>query len=81
MKELSKTDVKGGGGTTISPAIYYANEHYPGINMLILGDGYSDSLDFSKTKGNVLLVSAGVKMPIAHSNGKIKQILVDNSYS
>jgi predicted metal-dependent peptidase len=81
MKSLEKTNIKGGGGTTLQPSVNYANEKYPGIAICMLTDGYCDTLDFTNTKSNVLIVSAGTKVPISHSNGKLKQILVDNSYS
>jgi hypothetical protein len=44
---------------------------------VVLSDGYCDSLDLSKIKGKVLMISIGVKIPIARSNGKVKQIVVD----
>jgi predicted metal-dependent peptidase len=81
MKDLEKKKITGGGGTLMKFAIEHANENYAGVNILLLTDGYHENLDFSKTRSNILIVSAGVKSPIAHSNGKIKQILVDNSYS
>jgi len=81
MKELEKKKIHGGGGTEMRKAIEYANENYPGVNMLLLTDGYHENLVLDKVKGNILIVSAGVKSPIARSNGKVKQILVDNSYS
>ena len=81
MKDLERKKITGGGGTTLQPSINYANEKYPGIAICMLTDGYCDTLDFSNTKSNVLIVSAGTKVPISRSNGKLKQILVDNSYS
>ena len=81
MKDLEKKKIIGGGGTTLQPSINYANDKFPGIAICMLTDGYCDTLDFSNTRSNVLIVSAGTKVPIARSNGKLKQILVDNSYS
>ena len=81
IKDLERVKVRGGGGTCLQSSIDYAAEKYPTTNLLILSDGYTDSFSFAKTKVNVLIVSAGVKCPIAHSNGKVKQILVDQSYS
>ena len=81
MKDLEKKKIIGGGGTTLQPSINYANEKFPGIAICMLTDGYCDTLDFSNTKSNVLIVSAGTQVPISRSNGKLKQILVDNSYS
>jgi hypothetical protein len=43
---------------------------------LLLTDGLCDSLDVSRVKGNVLMISIEVKVPIAKSNGKLKQIVV-----
>jgi len=51
-------------------------EKFNDTNLLVLTDGYCDSLDISKIKGNVLMISIDVKVPITVSNGKIKQIIV-----
>ena len=76
-KSLESVLIKGLGGTCLQPAINYVEEHFNDFNTLILTDGYCDNLDLSKIKGNVLLISIGVKVPIARSNGKVKQIQVD----
>ena len=75
-KQLESVQIKGGGGTILQPAIDYAVEKYNDTNMLLLTDGLCDNLDISKVKGNVLMISIDVKVPIAKSNGKLKQIVV-----
>ncbi len=77
MKDLQKVRVKGGGGTVLQPGVNYAKKHYPKLNILVLGDGYCDSLDFRGYNGKVLIISNGVEIPIAYSNGKIKQIVIE----
>lgn len=77
MKDLQKVRVKGGGGTVLQPGVNYAKKHYPKLNCLILGDGYCDALDFRGYNGKVLIISNAVEIPIAYSNGKIKQIVIE----
>jgi len=43
----------------------------------VLTDRYCDSLDLSKIKGKVLMVSIGVKVPISRTNNRVKQIMVE----
>jgi hypothetical protein len=45
----------------------------------LLTDGYTDTLDFSKVRGRVLIISVGVKCPIARTNGKVKQITIEGN--
>jgi predicted metal-dependent peptidase len=76
--ELEKVKIQGLGGTVMQPGIDYMKENFPQYSTLMLTDGYTDSLDFSGYKGKVLIISNGSKCPIEVSNGKIKQILVDD---
>ena len=76
-KKLETLKIKGLGGTILQPAIDLVSDHYNGFNTVVLTDGYCDSLDLSKIKGRVLIISIGVKVPITRSNGKIKQIIVE----
>ena len=75
-KQLASVQIKGGGGTILQPAIDYAVENFNDTNLLLLTDGLCDNLDVSRVKGNVLMISIEVKVPIAKSNGKLKQIVV-----
>ena len=77
-KELSRTPIVGGGGTQIQPAIDYIVKNLNNTATVICTDGYTDSLDLSLLKHNVLVISIGVGCPISKSNGKLKQILVDD---
>lgn len=76
-RKLETLKIKGLGGTILQPAIDLVAEKYNDFNTVVLTDGYCDSLDLSKIRGRVLLISIGVKVPISRSNGKIKQIVVE----
>jgi predicted metal-dependent peptidase len=78
MKQLQKVKVRGGGGTILQPGIDLVKEKYGQYNTLILSDGYTDSLNFSGYKGKVLIISRAHECPIAKSNGKVKQIVIEN---
>jgi predicted metal-dependent peptidase len=78
-KGLDKVPIKGMGGTVLQPAVDYVEENLNSYSTLILTDGYCDSLDLSRLKKHVLIVSAAVEVPIRASNGKMKQINVSGS--
>ncbi len=76
-RKLETMVIKGLGGTILQPAIDLVVDQFNEFNTVVLTDGYCDSLDLSKIKGRVLLISIGTKVPIARSNGKVKQIMVE----
>jgi predicted metal-dependent peptidase len=76
-KKIERMKISGLGGTILTPSVEYVVENFNEFNTCILTDGYCDSLDLSKLKGRVLIISIGVKVPITKSNGKVKQICVD----
>ena len=76
-RQLETMVIKGLGGTMLQPAINLVAEQFNEFNTVVLTDGYCDSLDLSKIKGKVLMITIGVKVPITRSNGKVKQIVVD----
>ncbi len=76
-RQLETMVIKGLGGTMLQPAINLVANQFNEFNTVCLTDGYCDSLDLSKIRGKVLIISIGVKVPIAKSNGKVKQIVVD----
>jgi predicted metal-dependent peptidase len=76
-RKLESMVIKGLGGTILQPAIDLVADQFNEYNTVVLTDGYCDSLDLSKIKGKVLMISIGVKVPIIRSNGKIKQIMVE----
>ena len=78
MKQLQKTKIKGGGGTVLQPGLNFIKEHYPKYNTVILSDGICDSLDFSGYNGKVLVISNAREVPVSVSNGKIKQIIIED---
>jgi len=76
-RQLETMPIKGLGGTILQPAIDVVAEKFNNTNLLVLTDGYCDNLDISKIKGNVLMISIGVKVPISSSNGRLRQIVVE----
>ena len=79
-KKLETMKIHGLGGTVIQPSIDYVVEHYNDFNTVVLSDGYTDTLDLSNVKGRILMISVGVLMPISKSNGKLKQIVLENTH-
>ena len=78
-RALETLKIKGLGGTILQPAINMVAEEFNEFNTVVLTDGYCDSLDLSRIKGKVLMISIGVKVPISRSNGKVKQIMVERN--
>ena len=79
-KQVQSIKISGLGGTVLMPMVNYVVEHFNKYNTLILTDGYTDSLDLSKLLGRVLIISVGTEVPIASSNGKLKQIVVEKTH-
>lgn len=77
QKQLQSIKIAGLGGTALNPSIEYVAEHFNKYNTVILTDGYTDNLDVSKLKGKVLIISIGEECPVAATNGRLKQIVVD----
>lgn len=75
-RQLESMMIHGGGGTILQPAIDLVAEKFNDTNLLVLTDGMCDNLDISKIRGNVLMISIEVKVPIAATNGRLKQIVV-----
>ena len=60
----------------------YRSNHHPDqlVNLLILTDGYTDSLDCTGVKGNVLVLSTGVECPTVQGGSKkLRQVVIDKS--
>ena len=79
-RQLETMKIHGLGGTILQPSVNYVVEHYNEFNTVMLTDGYTDSLDFSQVKGRVLVISVGTPVPITKSNGKVKQITIENTH-
>jgi len=76
-KELEKMRILGLGGTSLMPGIDFIADKKNKIymfNLVILTDGYTDSLSFSNLKTKTLILSTAEKCPITFDNGKVKQI-------
>ena len=78
-RQLESIPIKGLGGTCLQPMIDHIVENFNDFNSVLLTDGHTDILDFSKLKGKVLIISVGVKCPISTSNGKVKQIVIEGN--
>ena len=75
-RQLDSMMIHGGGGTILQPAIDLVAEKFNDTNLLVLTDGMCDNLDISRIRGNVLMISIEVKVPIAATNGRLKHIVV-----
>ena len=76
-KDLEKMRIRGLGGTSLQPGLEYIAEKSNKLymyNTVILTDGYTDSLNFSKIKTKTLILSTASKCPMEFDNGKVKQI-------
>ena len=79
-KQLETMKIHGLGGTVLQPSVDYVVENYNQYNTVVLTDGYTDTLDLSRLKGRVLMITVGVKVPISKSNSKVKQIVLENTH-
>ena len=79
-KQLETMKIHGLGGTLLQPSVDYVVENYNQYNTVVLTDGYTDTLDLSRLKGRVLMITVGVKVPISKSNSKVKQIVLENTH-
>ena len=79
-RQLETMRIHGLGGTAMQPSINHVVENYNDFATVLLTDGYTDSLDTSRLKNNLLIISVGTPCPITKSNGKTKQITVENTH-
>jgi len=77
--ELETMAIKGLGGTTLTPGLQYiANDKKLNkLNTVILTDGFTDSLDLTGVKGNVLVLSTSQECPVVQNSAKLRQIIID----
>lgn len=83
-RELQKVVIHGMGGTILQPAIEYVSEiknKLFNFNTLILTDGYTDTLDFTKINTKTLILSTGTKPSIVDIKGNVKIIIIDTKNS
>lgn len=78
-RQLESIPIKGLGGTCLQPMIDHIVKNFNDCNSVLLSDGHTDTLDFSKVKGKVLIISVSVKCPVSKSNGRVKQIVIDGN--
>jgi hypothetical protein len=79
-RQLETMKIRGLGGTILQPSINHVVDNYNEYNTVMLTDGYTDSLDLSQVRGRVLIISVGTPCPITRSNGKVKQICIENTH-
>ena len=80
-KDLETIKLKGFGGTIIQPAVDVVVDKFNKYNTVILTDGFTDSLNMSKIKGRVLIITTDNECPISSRPMKgLKQIIVDEKY-
>jgi predicted metal-dependent peptidase len=77
QNDIEAIPIKGLGGTCLQPMIDHIANNFNNLGTVLLTDGYTDSLDFSKIKGKTLILSVGVKCPISHDNGRVTQIVLE----
>lgn len=80
-KDIESIPIKGLGGTCLQPMLNYIADNFNDVNNLLLTDGYTDSLDFSRIKGKTLILSIGTECPISYDNGKVTQIILEKEFS
>lgn len=73
--QFNNYKINGNGGTELQPAINYLlnDKHLKLLNLVILTDGHTDSLDLSNVK-QTLIISCGTNTPV--KSGNYKEILV-----
>lgn len=77
-KQFPKLKLRGFGGTSLQPAIDFISEskELRKNPTVILTDGHTDILDFSRLSTDVLILTTDVECPVNVSNGKVKQIKI-----
>jgi predicted metal-dependent peptidase len=77
MKQLQKMKIKGGGGTELQPGLdrMITDKNLNKLPLVILSDGYCDTLCLDKIKSKVLIISVGDKVPRT-GNKKVIEIIV-----
>lgn len=78
-KQIQEMKLVGLGGTTLQPGIDFvlSNRDLRKNNLVILTDGITDVLDFSKCGGmKILILSANKECPLKKKFANVKQIIV-----
>ena len=64
------------GGTELMPGVNYVKNHYGKENLLILTDGYCDTLDLQGFD-KVVIISCGIECHVVNEPRFFKQVVVD----
>jgi predicted metal-dependent peptidase len=73
-KELQKMEIKGYGGTVLQPAINYVSDKLNNTGLIVLTDGYTDDLNFSKIKNKSLVFTCGVDPVVSGLNVSVVKL-------
>jgi len=74
--QLQKLRIRGGGGTELQPAIDFVANKYK-QNVVILTDGYTDTLNCDRIKGDVLIITVAEKCKVVGSK-VVKQVVIND---
>lgn len=76
-RKLEQVKIKGLGGTIIQPAIDVVSDRFNKYNNVILTDGMTDTLDFTKIKGKSLIITTHSLCDLSPGTTGVRQIHVD----
>lgn len=76
-KQLKKMEIIGCGGTVLQPAVNHVKKHIPNQNLVVISDGYVDTLNFDGIKGKVLILTTDQLVPTT-GNKNVKQIVIED---
>ena len=57
LTQLKRLKIKGLGGTTLMPGVLFAKKRYPNTPFVVMTDGFTDTLDFTGFKKEVLVLT------------------------
>jgi predicted metal-dependent peptidase len=78
IKQLQNIKIKGLGGTILEPMIKLIGDKFSQFPTILLTDGYTDTLDFSVLKKDILILTTEKKVDFVNSNHiQVKQIVVE----
>ena len=83
-RDLQKIIIKGMGGTELQPGIEFINDpvnKLNSFNTVILTDGYTDTLNFTQSRGKVLILTTGRPPKYSDPKDIVKCIVIDTEKS
>lgn len=78
-KDIQNVIPKGYGGTCMQPAIDFIAGHktFKKYSLLLLSDGFTDTLNFDGIKKKCLIISCGEAAPLQSGSKNVKQIIIE----